>query len=454
LNTQASACEILASCQQHSAGKGLAISLALAAAQKKLERLRLAYRPNQPQKQQSTVVRVGRFNSPDSAPHSVATYETRPKTIPAHLGWNSAAVTTAYRLALRNQTRLKQKAETPSSQTEPSLSPPQPKVTIHKKQYIRLSPDIALAILRKKLAAPARIWLLLRHLDETGQGWISAEDARYHLAGQQSPTAVCGKRQLRNLLSAGDNIFWERDDARIWLKSLAKVALALDLTRLNGRPVRLPLSILLKSIGTVRAHFYATFHSSRNGRNDQVGRTTGKPISRQTLKTLSSATRKTQRLYEKKVGVHQKTNYAVGSCYSIEAAQDLAWKQGRAFFHFQDKKGYIGKSGQKYLAWQIPNSYNGPHDISSRGHQRRINRQLADLLNEGITGNGEAGGDEVVGGSEDRMRRPIFYRNGSKAARDYNRSPERDYYWRSRIGSGRYRLWHILPAVDQKKNGR
>jgi hypothetical protein len=291
-------------------------------------------------------------------------------------------------------------------------------------------------------------------LDETGQGWISAEDARYHLAGQQSPTAVCGKRQLRNLLSAGDNIFWERDDARIWLKSLAKVALALDLTRLNGRPVRLPLSILLKSIGTVRAHFYATFHSSRNGRNDQVGRTTGKPISRQTLKTLSSATRKTQRLYEKKVGVHQKTNYAVGNCYSIEAAQDLAWKQGRAFFHFQDKKGYIGKSGQKYLAWQIPNSYNGPHDISSRGHQRRINRQLADLLNEGITGNGEAGGDEVVGGSEDRMRRPIFYRNGSKAARDYNRSPERDYYWRSRIGSGRYRLWHILPAVDQKKNGR
>jgi hypothetical protein len=48
----------------------------------------------------------------------------------------------------------------------------------------------------------------------------------------------------------------------------------------------------------------------------------------------------------------------------------------------------------------------------------------------------------------------MFYQNGSTAAKDYNRQPNQDIYWSSRVGqNGRYRLWHSFPAlaVDNSK---
>jgi hypothetical protein len=299
------------------------------------------------------------------------------------------------------------------------------------------------------LAAPGRIWLLLRHIDDEGKGWMKAEMARQHLTNKQSPLFVCGPRQLRNLLRAGDNIFWQRDNDRIWLKSFANTAVALDLSRLHGRTVQLPLNILLQSIGTVRAHLYATFHSGRSKSSTAANQPSIRPISRKTLKKLSSATRRTQRLYEKRAGVRQKTNYALGPCHTAEKEQRAAWQLGRAYFRFHDQKGTVGKPGQAYLAWQLPNSYTGPHDIESKSHRRRINRQLTDLLTIGITGNGEAAAD-----ADDGYRKKMFYQHGSTAAKDYNRQPNQDIYWSSRVGqNGRYRLWHSFPAlaVDNSK---
>jgi hypothetical protein len=156
-------------------------------------------------------------------------------------------------------------------------------------------------------------------------------------------------------------------------------------------------------------------------------------------------------LYEKRVGVRRESNFAVGNIHTTEEEQNKAWQHGRATFQFHDRKGKLGKSEKPYIAWQLPNSFYGPHKIKGGGSQKRINRQLADLFNEGITGNGEEAIDPVCGST--RAKR-LFYNSGARAAKVYNRSPHQDIYWRSRqTRSGRYRLWHIIPALE-KENKR
>ncbi len=447
-----------------------AVSSELAVAQRKLEQFRQAFRRDYI-KRQPTPVKHGRSHSPKS----LQNHETRPfgnrdsclpKTLPSHLGWHSAPATRAYRAALRNQALGKEISVCPpiklpqkggDKSTFPRNSPSDSQTVNN--TTISVPPDLALAILREKLAAPGRIWLLLRQLDSQGKGWVTAETAREKLTNKQTPLFVCGKRQLRNLLAAGESIFWERDNKCIWLKSLAKVAVELGVTRFNGRSVQLPLPVLLQSIGTVRAHFYATLHSSRSKPSATSGAVQNKPISRKTLKTLSSATRRTQRLYEKRAGIRQQNHFALGSHFTAEGEQDLAWQLGRAYFRFKDHKGLVGPAGQRYLAWQLPNSYDGPHDIDSKSHQRRINRQLTDLLTIGITGNGEGVSektDTMTMDATDGYRKTMFYQDGSKAAKHYNRQPQ-DLYWQSRVGrtgygNGRFRLWHSLPAQPVDKS--
>ena len=42
----------------------------------------------------------------------------------------------------------------------------------------------------------------------------------------------------------------------------------------------------------------------------------------------------------------------------------------------KDFRGYQGKKGKTYLAWQLPNSYGGGHQQRPKGRQKRINRRL------------------------------------------------------------------------------
>jgi hypothetical protein len=58
-------------------------------------------------------------------------------------------------------------------------------------------------------------------------------------------------------------------ERKVWLRSQAKVAAALGLRKLRGRAVELPLSVLLGPIGDLRAHLYASFHSSRRGHSSR-----------------------------------------------------------------------------------------------------------------------------------------------------------------------------------------
>src|SRR5690606_13344999 len=155
---------------------------------------------------------------------------------------------------------------------------------------------IGLGMLRREMTAPGRLWLLLRYLDGEGRGALRIDIIKEKLTAKESPLRLCGKRQLRNLLQDGAEVFWVRDEETIWLRSAAKVAHALGVERLTGRPVALPVEALLNGIGNFRAHLYTAFHSGRTKETPRGSE--AMPISRTTLAELSGVGESSQRAYE------------------------------------------------------------------------------------------------------------------------------------------------------------
>ena len=234
------------------------------------------------------------------------------------------------------------------------------------------------------------MWLLLRHADAAGRGVVGEKEAARLLTGAASLQRICGRRQLANLLTAGDGLFWERRAGRVWLRSAARVAAGLGVARLGGSPVGLPLAALTGSIGRVRAHLYASFHSGRQRTDLRTGRPHSRgPIARATLTALSAAAPNSQRAYERRAGVSRRSAVAIGPLAAAVDEKEVAWRRGRALFHLRDTKGRHGRPGAVYLAWQLPNEYVGPHATLPHGRQKRLNRALADLFHDGMTGNGE-----------------------------------------------------------------
>jgi hypothetical protein len=98
----------------------------------------------------------------------------------------------------------------------------------------------------------------------------------------------------------------------------------------------------------------------------------------------------------------------------------MAWQHGRACFQLTDYQGQQGKPGATYVAWQLPNSYSGPHTQQARGGQKRFNRELADLWSQGTTGN-------------DHSMAKRYYGDGQLAAKAFNRGKV-GIYWQAREG--------------------
>ncbi|MGB3717885.1 MAG: hypothetical protein WA996_26000 [Candidatus Promineifilaceae bacterium] len=317
---------------------------------------------------------------------------------------------------------------------------------------VKLYPDIALGMLRQEVVAAGRLWLLLQYIDAEGCGWVSLSAARRRLTEIDAVLRVCGRRQLRKLLSKGDGFFWIRNDDRIWLKSAAKVAASLKVQRLIGNPVALPVDDLLKGVGHARAHFYASFHSSRN--KEARGGKGASPIARSTLQRLSHASRRSQQRYERRTDIYAQSNIALGGVSTIENDQRVAWKQGTAAFRFRDSAGKIGRKGITYSAWQLPNNYTGPHVTLPKGRQKRINRELVDLFTKGMTGNGKI--SVAFGRGSGRESRPgdqcpnrLYHKHGLSAAASYSRSPDIDAYWPDRqCAVGSYHRWFIISCKE------
>ncbi len=359
----------------------------------------------------------------------------RIRNLPGHLGWNSKAVTSTLRhYANPNPENLL----TPES--KPPISWPQQLTAEqglagsnshddHPAKTIKCYPDLALAMLHHNLAATGRIWLLLRHLDKGGSGWVSITEAKSALTDKQSDLHVCGWRQFRNLLAKGKGIFWTRDSERIWLKGVAGAARALNVERLSGLPVQIPTAALIESIGSAKAHLYACFHSSRKREN---------PISRATLQDVTTIPVRTQLAYEKKAGMQKRHNFAIGTTFSSDDVKERAWKNGRSVFKFIDYKGKLGKPRQAYVAWQLPNQYISTQELAPKGRMRKINQQLKDLVNKRAQGNSNSADCR------------LFYQDGASAAKAYNKyHPKDDMYWCSNKSRKRpFALWHLLAPIS------
>ena len=388
---------------------------------------------------------AGASQPSDSATASIA-------TLPRHLGWWSQPLTAVLRrqalesssddtddrewLARFEETAVPASADTANEQHKPSISRHATTNETQLPDWVKLYPDIGLGMLREELTAPGRLWLMLRYLDSEGCGVIRIDIIRRKLTRKNSQLRLCGKRQLRNLLQDGEGVYWHRDKERVWLRSATRVAFALGVDRLTGRPVALPTAALLDGIGTFRAHLYAAFHSGRvreTPHGDQV-----MPIARETLEQLSRVGRSSQRNYEDRVGIGVQPNFVVGELSTKEAMEKQAWAKGQALFELKDYRGQQGKKGKTYLAWQLPNSYSGQHRHRPRGRQKRINRKLKDLVMKGMPGN-------VRGTNGTRQPEKIYYPNGKLAVKAYGRNSERELYWqRHATGNGRFDVWQQL----------
>ncbi|MDX1417265.1 MAG: hypothetical protein R3293_23865 [Candidatus Promineifilaceae bacterium] len=344
------------------------------------------------------------------------------KELPPHLGWENAAITSAVRKTVGQNCILSNRQAASLPYTGPDSDSDcdcDCDCEIAEEwSEVKLHPGIGLGMLAAKRAASGRIWLLLRAIDTSGKGWLSLKTVRQQLAGQDAPLRVCGPRHLRNLLAQGEKIFWEKRDERLWLRSVPRAAAALGVQRLDGRPVAIPRQVLLGRIGAVRAHFYAAFHSGRKKAN---------PISRAALTRISQVSPRSQQNYERRAGVRKQRNFAVGPRLNSARAQETAWQKGPACFPWHDHQALHGSTTAVFLAWQLPNSYNGPHEQRSNGNRKKFNRQLADLSHKGMTGNGRPALEQLYCAT---AKAAVISANNSEAA----------VYWRG----NRPQLWHVI----------
>lgn len=319
-----------------------------------------------------------RANRP-KVPPSASTDAITSAAIPSHLGWGSQ------RLAIRHR-------QAPLETSAPEVSQPEEKsepkfdfsVKLKPNATVRLYPTVATAILKSESSAIGRIWLLCRHLDQSGSGVLPIEQLRHALTSKNSPMRVVGWRRLRQLLTAGQGIFWQRrktraGDDRLWLYGWRRVCAALDVTRLDTERIDLPIKHLLGSMGQVRAALYATFHAGH----------TGNPISRQTLAEITGISERSQRQYDKSLAVDIRPNYSLIAPFSAETQRTQTYESATPHFVFTDYNGQHGPRGQRYTARQLPNSYQVRWQRNPSSQKRKLNQQLKqDLVPNGTQGNG------------------------------------------------------------------
>ena len=366
---------------------------------------------------------------PQSRP--VVTASIRPK-MPAHLGWNSAQLTDQLAqtnaksdddpLCLRHDDgphvlgRLLSPHSDYQSSSADASTPATPKFE-QQPQTIVAHPSLLLAMLRHKVEAIGRIWLLARHLDQTGRGWLSVDDLRNALTNKLAPLRCIGWRRLRQLLTTGQGQFWERDRfGRIFLYGTARVAQQLNVERMTGQAVMLPVSQLTQPIATVRAHFYASFHSGR-----QRDHAAGMPISRETLTELTALSARSQRTYDRQLEIEKRSNYA-----AFDAdPQSASWQQAVIFRH-----------GDRWIR-RLPNSYHATHQTVTTKQRKRINQRLQkDLVKSGTQGN-----------DCKRIQR-VFFANGAQAAANLRRGET------VIIQAGKCGQWSLFESVGEQHGGR
>lgn len=237
---------------------------------------------------------------------------------------------------------------------------------------------IAAAILKHDGGTVGRLWIVLRaHFANEGQSGMVSAESLWHCLSTAFPQY--SQRHLRDLLNRGEGIYWKRDGfGRLWLTGITKVAERLEVERLQGVRVVIPLADLTGKLTQMRTALQAAFHVSRKSDN---------PISRATLRDLTGISERSQREQENEHRelIDSQANYSLDGVATSISAENHAFRYKQNSFHFTDKREIQGKSGNIHLAHQLPNSYTAHYPAASRGRKRKINRQL-NRVNQGARG--------------------------------------------------------------------
>lgn len=288
---------------------------------------------------------------------------------------------------------------------------------------VRHYPAVGLAFIKAECTPAGRLWLLGRWLDRSGAGFVSISALKARFCELRSPLRIFSCRWLRKIIHAGQGRLWDRDGDRLYLYGPARLLRQLNGERLTGDPVLLPVKTLTATIREFKAAMYASFHA---GRRDPG------PISRACMTKVTGLSERSQRRYDGYAGVKRTANYLIGEGHTKGGQQNQAAEHGRCVITFVDHNGTHGKPGSKYLARRLPNSYVAPIENANRGRQRKINRDMVDLVTTRAQGNGQ-------------KPAKLFYAHAKPAYRGSKKHPVYDMFWRSGGGSGSG-LWYQIPA--------
>jgi hypothetical protein len=310
---------------------------------------------------------------------------------------------------------------------------------------IRVAPTLAAYCLDKEhryrghpLDAPYRLYKILQALDHAGRGWLANTVIETTLTHKTSEQYIYGRRQLKNILQRGEDLFWQRSKSkgqlRIRLVARAKVTSRLLNGRLRGQEVSFPVQHLLGSghgrQAAVNAALYTAVHAGQITRQGKTG-----PISRARLREVSGCSSYRQRRYEKRMGITVTSHIHILGRHSEYDLQRHRLHQGLPAYKHTDYRGKINRHrrGADYIARRLPNSYSTPaaFAVVHSWRQRTINRQLGGLCLMGSEGS-----------DSDKYVR-LFHENAVAATRAFNHDPQTSAYCPLSKGTTTH-LWRTI----------
>lgn len=201
--------------------------------------------------------------------------------------------------------------------------------------------------------AAARLYLIARHMDAPGRGWVQTAALRAELEGR----GLLTWRRIRQVLAAGEGLFWNRVDGRagdvIRLWRPGRILRALGAGRPTSQPVDIPASSLYGSIADYRA--VAVFGAFLAGR-----RRPSAPISQKAIKQATGGmSERSQRRYRRAAGVTAARTYRLEPAADHQAALWRAslGRRGRVAYIHTDRRGLLGAPGAQYVAISQSNIY-------------------------------------------------------------------------------------------------
>ncbi len=229
-------------------------------------------------------------------------------------------------------------------------------------EIIKIFPDLLLAAIGKNLGGSYRLWFLGKHFNSTGSGVIISDAFRSYSIEKVGISRSSFYGWLRK--SASLNLI-ENDGKNLKLLGYRDAAIMVGCLNLH-RPIYLEIEKLF--LKGWQSWLWAGYLKSCGLEN--------KIISRKSLRLISGIPERTQREYNKNIGIKSEANYAMIEC--VKGTQEIVNGLNEFERSRIKSKVFLRNGG---VLWRRPNKYL-VHGLSigSKYSARRINQRLQNLF--------------------------------------------------------------------------